>query len=250
MFEEFAQLVTFCRDDSDVKRPLQNMRPHIAHFAKESIKIVQERKAEIKTIVPFLGRGLLEGCLTALLFRIDPFRALTLMRFQSHQEFDHNRPNQISIDWSADLLSEKVDERDIWLPKQKAISISRALLSPYCDEVIWRPAFIRARDTVPTSSLTQSFPTLLSEDPEIFIRTIRGSAAQLYSFWSKGLHCEFFSIGENILDDVTCVEKIKRTADIVLELAFVSQFAQFSVGNWSPSQAISCYLNTKAALHA
>jgi len=115
MSKHLTHLITFCGLDSELKKPLENMKPHIEHFAQEAFKMVREKKIEVKTIVPFIGRGLLEGSFTAILFRVDPFRALTLMRFQSHEDFDHNSPNQISIDWKHDLVSENMDVRDVWL---------------------------------------------------------------------------------------------------------------------------------------
>jgi hypothetical protein len=64
----------------------------------------------------------------------------------------------------------------------------------------------------------------MTEGPEVFIGRIRGEAKQLYSFWSKGIHCEFFAMGSHTLDDVTCIDKLRRSVHIVIEAAFVSQF--------------------------
>ncbi|MBR0690689.1 hypothetical protein JQ594_32590, partial [Bradyrhizobium manausense] len=196
------------------------------------------------------GQGHLEASFTALLFRIDPFRGLTLMRFQSHQDFDLNRPNQISVDWSYDLLAEVEEQRDIWKPKQKPETISRGLLSPYTDHVVWQPAFLAARDFVDTNSMRIAFPSALSEDAEVFIHRIRGEARQLYSFWSKGIHGEFFAIGPQVLDQITCSDKLRRTIDLVLELSFMSHFTCVSVGNFKAQRAYRLYSNAKDALYA
>jgi hypothetical protein len=246
-----GDLTTFCSAKTEVAVSLGNMKPHIRYFAEKCHRIMKgKQKRDIATFAPYIGRGLLEATFTALLFRIDPFRALTLMRFESHDQFDYNRPHQISMNWNFDLLSETDDTKDVWLPKQKTENVSRALLSPYQDEILWQPAFLEARDFLDRKSLGLAFPSMLSEDAEVFVKRIRGEARQLYSFWSKGIHCEFFSIGPHTLDDVTCSEKLKRTADIITELAFISHFTPITVGNIDPARAFRSYTKVKEALHA
>lgn len=228
------------------------MRPHIGYFAGEAGSIIKKPRGrkDGATIAPYVGRGLLEASFTAILFRIDPFRGLTLMRFQTHKEFDLNRPNQISVDWSYDLLAEVDDQKDIWKPKQKPESISRGLLSPYSDHVIWQPAFLLARDFIDKNSIQLPFPSTLANDAELFINQIRGEARQLYSFWSKGIHGEFFAIGPHILDEVTCSDKLRRTIDLVLELSFISHFTCVSVGNFTAKRAYKLYSAAKDVLYA
>jgi hypothetical protein len=227
------------------------MRPHIGYFAEEAKSIIKKTgRRDRMTIAPYVGRGLLEASLTALLFRIDPFRGLTLMRFQTHEDFDLNRPNQISVDWSYDLLADVENPKDIWKPKQKPESISRGLLSPYTDEVVWQPAFLEARDFIDRNSIQMPFPSTLTGDAEVFINRIRGEAKQLYSFWSKGIHGEFFAIGPHILDEVTCSDKLKRTIDLVLELSFISHFTCISAGNFRANKAYKLYSAAKDVLYA
>ncbi|MCP3406132.1 hypothetical protein [Bradyrhizobium sp. CCGB01] len=250
MHGQFSELVTFCGSACEVNAPLANMKPHIGYFAEQALEIIKRRAgAGAATIAPYIGRGLLESSLTALLFRLDAFRALTLMRFQTHAEFDHNRPNQISIDWTTDLVADVGERQDIWKPKQKPDQVSRALLSPYTDEVIWQPAFVAARDFLDEKSLATPHPTVMAKDPEEVIQGIRGEARQLYSFWSKGIHGEFFAIGAHTLDEVTCSDRMKRTIDLVLELAFVSHFTSVSVGNCEPARASDYYLRGKEGIH-
>ncbi|WLB53905.1 hypothetical protein [Bradyrhizobium japonicum] len=224
------------------------MKPHIGYFAKEALRIVKAKgDPSIPTLSPYIGRGLLEATLTALLFRLDPFRGLTLMRFQTHADFDHNRPNNISIDWNGDLLSNVEERADIWKPKQKPENVSRGLLSPYMDEVIWRPALAGANDSI--MGIKSDFPHRLGKDPDEFINGIRGEARQLYSFWSKGIHGEFFAIGPHTLDELTCADRVRRTLDILLDLAFVSQFTYVSVGNVEPQRAYQLFSSAKETLH-
>ncbi|MDB5652927.1 MAG: hypothetical protein JWQ94_540 [Tardiphaga sp.] len=250
MKDQISGLVTYCGSACEVSSSLSNMKPHISYFADQAAKIIKkEIGGDTSTIAPYIGRGLLETSLTALLFRLDPFRGLTLMRFQTHNDFDHNRPNNISIDWSADLMADVADRDDIWKPKQKRDNVSRGLLSPYTDEVVWRPAFVSARDFLDSQALVTPHPSALTGDPESVIDDIRGEARQLYSFWSKGIHGEFFAIGSHTLDDVTCADRIKRTIDLVLELAFISQFACVSVGNYAPEKACEFYLQAKEVIH-
>lgn len=250
MTAQIADLTTFCSAKTEVSIPLTNMKPHIRYFADRARLIIKgKQKRDVSTFSPYIGRGLLEASFTALLFRIDPFRALTLMRFESHEDFDYNRPHQISMNWNFDLISEIDDTKDIWIPRSKAETVSRALLSPYHDEVLWQPAFFEARDYLDREGTKFEFPSMLSEDAEVFIRRIRGEARQLYSFWSKGIHCEFFSIGPHTLDAVTCAERLKRTADIISELAFISHFTPISVGNFAPAKAIRFYKKIKGELH-
>jgi hypothetical protein len=89
----------------------------------------------------------------------------------------------------------------------------------------------------------------MTEGPEVFIGRIRGEAKQLYSFWSKGIHCEFFAMGSHTLDDVTCIDKLRRSVHIVIEAAFVSQFVLSPVGNCAPRRALEMYVSAKEALH-
>ena len=250
MTVQIADLTTFCSPKIEVSVPLGNMKPHIRYFAGQALSIIKgKQKKDVATFSPYVGRGLLEASFTALLFRIDPFRALTLMRFESHEDFDYNRPHQISMNWNFDLISEVDDTKDIWIPKNKAEAVSRALLSPYHDEILWQPAFFGARDFLDKQATKFTFPSLLSDDAETFVKRIRGEAKQLYSFWSKGIHCEFFSIGPHTLDAITCAEKLKRTTDIIAELAFVSHFTPISVGNFPPIRATRFYSKVKEALH-
>jgi hypothetical protein len=122
--------------------------------------------------------------------------------------------------------------------------------SPYTDEVIWQPAFLAARDFIDRNSIHMRFPTALTQDVGDFVGQIRGEARQLYSFWSKGIHGEFFAIGPHILDAVTCSDKMRRTLDLVLELCFVSHFTCVSVGNFRPKKAFQLYAAAKDVLHA
>jgi hypothetical protein len=171
------------------------------------------------------------------------------MRFQSHQDFDHNRPHQISINWQSDIVSEVEEHKDIWLPKNKPESVSRALLSPYTDAILWQPALVNARDFLDDFGAALPFPTALSDEPEAFVKRVRGEARQLYSFWSKGIHCEFFIMSPDILDAVTCVDKLKRTVDLVVELGFVSQFAPSTAGRVPPKTAFELYRQAKELIH-
>ena len=162
------------------------MKPHLEYFAKEAELIISERKGAITpTVSPYVGRALLEGGFTALLFRIDPFRALTLQRFQAHAKFDQGRRNPISIDWATDLVPNIDEPTDIWQPKMKPDLVSRALLSQYQDNILWQPAFNKARDYLDSRSVIFSFRTLLSDDPTTVFDRLRGEVRQLYSFWSK-----------------------------------------------------------------
>ncbi|KRQ01285.1 hypothetical protein AOQ73_18190 [Bradyrhizobium pachyrhizi] len=250
MHVQFSELVTFCGSRCEVQSSLTNMKPHIAYFSEQAVEVIKGRGgANTSTLSPYIGRGLLEVSLTALLFRIDPFRGLTLMRFQTHNDFDHNRPNQISIDWNGDLLADVAERDDIWKPKQKPEQVSRALLSPYTDEVIWQPAFVAARDYMDGHALRTAHPSVMARDPDAIINGIRGEARQLYSFWSKGIHGEFFAIGSNTLDVVTCADRMKRTIDLIVELAFLTHFACVSVGNLEPEKACESYLAAKEGIH-
>jgi len=171
------------------------------------------------------------------------------MRFQSHHDFDLNRQNQISVSWGSDLVAELDNPNDIWKPKCKPEAVSRGLLSPYTDQVIWQPAFLNARDSLDQNSLQVPSPSPLSDDAEELISKIRGEARQLYSFWSKGIHGEFFAIGPHVMDQVTCSDKLRRTADIILDLSFISHFTTVSVGNIGAKQAYRLYSAAKETLH-
>jgi hypothetical protein len=62
MRREIPILTTFYRCGGDIRKPLSNIRPHIAHFAEEADAIIrQRRKRRIGTLSPYIGRGLLEA---------------------------------------------------------------------------------------------------------------------------------------------------------------------------------------------
>jgi len=252
MLTNLAQLTTYSRPGSAIEAPLTHIRPHLTYFLTETLKIISgKRKTNISTISPLLGRALLEGMMTTLLFRLDEFRAITLLHFQSHKDFEHNRPNGVSINWSADLVPNPSEEpKDLWKPTLSPSALSRALLSPYNDTVAWYPAFDRAADFLTASGNSLGFPSVFTLEASVAMNRIRGEARQLYSFWSKGLHCEFFCMSPQILDDLTCAEKLKRTVDILSDLAFMSNFLSTSPHKLPEKKAFKLYKGAKGCIHA
>lgn len=245
---DFASLVAPSKGDGHLVVPLKNINGHVYNLLREAIRLLDSDASRKATFAPYIGRAILESALTAILFRSDPFRAITLMKFQSSGDFDHNSNNSISISWANDIVCHEQIKHP-WKAGTQPGDVSRALFSPYTDEAIWRPAFDGAVDHMQRHHPNASFPTLLANDSEKVIGIVKGQARQLYSFWSKGIHGEFFAMGGTNLDAVTCDEKLKRSIDIVLDLAYASHFISTSSSRYSASSAANRYMTVKGLIH-
>lgn len=245
----FADLVACGKGKGHLTAPLQNMKGHVYNLSREAINLLSGPPTRKATFSPYIGRAILEAGLTAILFRSDPFRAITLTRFQTDGNFDHNTSNNISISWQKDIICHE-DIKHPWKASTQPEAVSRALLSPYTDEVIWQPAFNEAADHLQQKHSEIAYPMLLNHDGEKIIGIAKGQIRQLYSFWSKGVHGEFFAMGGSVLDSITCDEKLKRSIDVVLDLAYVSHFIHTSPSRFSASSAAARYLEVKEFIHA
>lgn len=248
VINDFASLVAFGPRESQLSTPLQNLQSHVYNLVSEAKSLIRSDTQRKSTFSPYIGRGILEAGLTAILFRADPFRAMTLCRFQSDVDFDHNSPNNISISWSDDIMCSS-DIKDPWKSKTKPESVSRALFSPYMDEILWRPALNKVSDHLSEGGINFTFPSVVDFDGGAFIGSMKGQARQLYSFWSKGIHGELFTIGNHTLDNVTCDEKLKKSIDIVLDFAYVSHFISTSISKTSAKRATRRYKKVKEFVH-
>ncbi|WID94651.1 hypothetical protein QO058_17655 [Bosea vestrisii] len=245
---DFASLVAFGPRESQLSTPLRNLQSHVYNLVSEAKSLLKSDAQRKSTFSPYIGRGILEAGLTAILFRADPFRAMTLCRFQSDIDFDHNSPNNISVSWADDIMC-NADIRDPWRSKTKPESVSRALFSPYTDEILWKPALNKVNDHISSNNIGFTFPSVTDLDGSIFIGAMKGQARQLYSFWSKGIYGELFTIGNHTLDSITCDEKLKKSIDIVLDLAYVSHFISTSISKTSAKKATQRYMKVKEFVH-
>ena len=83
---------------------------------------------------PFLGRSLIELCVTALIARLDPFRVLLIREMQLRPGYTAGTRLKSAIQWQGDVLQEKVS--DMWSAEKPAEKAGRALLGDYYGHLV------------------------------------------------------------------------------------------------------------------
>lgn len=194
---------------------LEHMYDSITNITRELIWLIDQENSRFSLLGPFIGRSLLETCLTTLVGRIDPYRLLVLRHQQKNSDYNPSEKREISTKWTGDILASKTPApADLLNPDKKYSDISRALLSDHYDILLWRPALIRILDTINSDS-TMNWQSWISElqgiEDDRFIGTYRSKISTLYSKLSKGIHHEFVIPPERIYDRETVVSMLRDT---------------------------------------
>lgn len=196
---------------------------------------------DLVTFGPYVGRSLLEGCLTAILLRFDPFRSRALDRFAKHPKYDANEVFKHRVQWSGDIYPSDSPPSDTWDPEQKPQGVSRALFSAHVIDTAWVPAAEALLDYNTQSECGLELGFFQSETPLNALKRYQGEIRQLYSYLSKGVHGEFFLSSLAPLDEATCLERLTMVVEYVAQLGLASRFASGCPQGMAPRRAVALY---------
>lgn len=159
---------------------------------------------ESRMFAPFYARNILEATATALLARIDPFRAIITYKVQNDSSYTVEAPSKVAISWSGDILAESHPKQNLWDFENKLSDFSRSLFSKYQGEIIWKPSFLEAADYIDLHALQSLWISeMLNNDEKQFFEQTRQRAKSLFSSFSKGVHSESLVNTTLIYDEVT-----------------------------------------------
>ncbi|WP_156381559.1 hypothetical protein [Aurantimonas sp. Leaf443] len=195
-------------------------------------------KPEAAMFAAFCARVILENSATILSGRLDPFRMMAIRSFQSQRDFDHGKQLKAGYKWTPDVVPME-NETNIWKKDVEGSKLSRALFSPYFEELFWRPAFTNAVDYVDDNGFVRS-ELMQTMEPDQFIGRMKSELSRLYSVLSKGVHWDYLA-PEAILDPDTLLVALDDSQSYVALLAFTSHFIPTSYGRIAKSQAYQLY---------
>lgn len=158
--------------------------------------------------------------------------------FQAQDDFDHGKRLKSGYQWTPDIVSSD-DTENIWRKDVESSKLSRALFSPYCDELFWRPAFINALDYIDNNGLIRS-PLMETVEPDRFIGRTKSELSRLYSLLSKGVHWDYLT-PEAMLDPDTLSVALDDCESYISLLAFTSHFIPTSYGRIDKARAYELY---------
>lgn len=232
-----GELTTGCRAQS----MLDHLRKWIDSFHSRSVKFYSGPLSEDTIVLgPFCARVLLETSFTALVGRLDTFRILFLSEAQQNPGYEFGKRNKSAFAWQGDVIPDSKEPAALWSQDSDFSKISRALLSQYTDHLVWKPAINSMLDFVSTKSDEPEAADILAIDPETYIPSVRGRAAQVYSTTSKAVHWEFLSAAA-VMDEPTVKASIRDILLITGQLGFVSHFATTSLANVGKDDAWTHY---------
>lgn len=186
----------------------------------------------------FCARVILENSGAILSGRLDPFRMMAVRSFQAQDDFDHGRQLKAGYKWTPDIIPSET-AKNIWKNDVDSNKLSRALFSPYCDELFWRPAFINALDYIDDHNLERT-PLMGDIEPPNFIGRVKSELTRLYSLLSKGVHWDYLT-PEAMLDPDTLLVALEDCRAHIGLLAFTSHFIPTSYGRIDKALAYQIY---------
>lgn len=221
---------------------LGQLSASVEKFAHRSVGLLESSDVDDRlTLGPFCARVLLENGCAALVGRFDVFRLVYLSEFQSQGAYDPAKRAKTSFSWTGDVMPDDKAASTLWSIDNDFSKISRALFSKHVDHVFWRPAVNNMLDFASSKSGGEVVSDLLGTDPDNYIDRSRGTALQLYSTLSKGVHWEFFA-SAFVFDDATVCSAIRETCVLVSKLALVSHFVPTAYASLSHEEAFDLYL--------
>lgn len=199
--------------------PIGEILSHISDvidtYVDELEELSDESDRRVTLFGPYIGRSLLELCLTAIIARIDPFRVLVLRQVQRQPDYDVGIRRATSIQWQGDILCKETPPKLLWDANLGFDRITRALLADYYDHLFWRKALTDVIDQT-DDALGGAWMTSLREtEPQAFLPRMRSSASRLYSSLSKGVHHEFVVPPAAQYDRVTVANLISQSLQLV-----------------------------------
>ncbi len=217
---------------------LNHLSTSIDNVAKELITIESKNSDQISLFAPFLGRSLLElGC-TALIARLDPFRAMLLREYQQQPNYQLDKSNKSSIRWQGDILADRVP--DIWADKSLQ-NPTRALLGDYYKTLIWAANFDKLQDVIADVSGDEWIVSLRQKTFERFYNETLTDFSTLYSEFSKGVHHELVIPLSSAFSRETIKQPIEKTIRNIATLGLFVSVINHTVNKLDIQLAITAY---------
>jgi hypothetical protein len=222
-------------------KTLEHLGSSIERFASKAVDYLNgEFSEEAQIFGAFCARVTLENTCAALVGRFDPFRMLYLAEFQAQGGFEYGKPSKSGFKWAGDVLADEKPPRDLWNSDHDLTRISRALFSPYVDQVYWKPAVEAALDYLAEHEGGEGLNELLALDPETFTSSTKGKCAALYSKLSKGVHWDFF-VSSVVMDEGTLKDAIRDCFIHIANMGFVSHFVPTAYRSLDRADALVAY---------
>jgi hypothetical protein len=187
---------------------------------------------------PVLGRAILEVSLTAICGRFDAFRILAIRESQLAPDFDVGIRNPLAFNWSTDVTGDEKPKE--WSQKPSVRDLQRALLSRHSHDLIWREAFMRLLDDVPSDRGLDWMVRLRTFEPDGFTARMRADAGRLFSELSKGIHHEFVIPATNQYDKETVGDLLARCWEFAATLGITTCYSPIIDGS-PPSSVLESY---------
>lgn len=197
--------------------------------------------------IPFYARNILEISATALLARIDPFRAIITYKVQNDASYSIEAPSNVAINWSKDILADDPPPaKGLWHFENKIKDFNRALFSKYQGEIIWKPAFLELTDYISTHPQPSSWlQQLLADDETAFFERYRSNARQLFSSFSKGVHAESLTEVSLLYDEITLTTLSEDLLRWCCILGLLSHFSPYILLPFSQRIGLTQFLQAE-----
>ena len=198
--------------------------------------------ARLALFGPFLGRSLLELCLTAIAGRLDPVRLLVVREVQSHPDYTTEKAWKAAIHWQGDIIPKRAaaDPSKKKFENPDPSDLSRALLGDEYDRLLWRPATDRLLVQAAGSG-SNWLAKMASTGSDKFAARKRGEMDRMYSSLSKGIHHEFVLPPGVLYDRTTVADLIQKVLQAVAEIGLVSHFVAGVPFAWEAKKALRLF---------
>jgi hypothetical protein len=209
---------------------------------------------------PFLGRGILEICLTAALARLDPIRVLTLARYQVEMEQSARltRTN-LAVQWTGDLIAKREKNTPEegqgpssskqgfdWAKNITPERIVRALIGGHLSELCLGEGFenlIANRDLF-SSGLLDRFIDKTSTAQ--LLPRLAAMCDGKFSFWSKGIHSELLIDRRALFDSPTVITNLVETMFIASVVGVLTSLCHIAFAKFDAKECAT-HFNAVAA---
>ena len=219
----------------------------------------------------FAARKLLEAGCVSVLCRVDPGRLLILREFQLKGDYPLGERHSASIDWKADVVS---DKKAVWTDTISPDKFIRSLLGGHLAEVTWVHAIQNLAslvDRIPNLSESRWINELVNQyevrrsatpkragDAEAdgspvqaelgVLAGFRTTAQHSFSTLSKGVHLEFVVDQDALFDLVTVRQSMLRAIKILTQLAFTSHLIDSAFVTLNPTSAFDLAVSIEAEI--
>jgi hypothetical protein len=222
----------------------------------------------------FAARKLLEAGCVSVLCRMDPARLLILREFQIRGRYALDERHAASIDWKADVVSEK---KPGWTEGTSPEKFVRSLLGGHLGEVTWVPAIQNLTllsNQIPDLSRSKWIHELVSQyearlsakrgavgvvpteqepvggsggSAELgVLASFRTAAQNSFSTLSKGVHLEFVVDQDAVFDVVTIRQSMLQAVKVLTQIAFASHLTDSAFTSLSLERAFSLVTEIEA----